>query len=131
MAALAQILVAPRTDSAATTTTTYAVDSTVFTTGTPDWTIFVEVSALSAGAICRFTIQDSVDAFTTTIAGPTFELAAQIGKTFPVRHTFKRAEFPGLRFSVASGVVRIALTLLQGVIPSVTWWAGYQGPFSN
>jgi hypothetical protein len=132
------ILETVRTDTGAHNGTTYAVDSSVFSTGVPDWTIWVEVTALSPGATARVSLQDSVDNFVTPIAGPTFEIGpglagsgAQISKTYPVRRTWKRADSPGLRFAAASGVMRIALTLVQGILPSVSWWAGYQGPLSN
>lgn len=110
----------------------YSIDNTVFHSAV-DWTIWVEVTAIDYGTFARFSIQDSVDAFTTIIAGPTFEVAGggNVSKTYPIRHSFKRADFPGLRFGVANAVMRVSLTLLQGVSPHVTYTAMYTGPLSN
>jgi hypothetical protein len=132
------ILQAVTTSTAATNGTTYAVDSTVFTTTVPDWLVTFEIRGLSPGATARFSIQDSVDNFTTPITGPTFEIGqgnagigGQIGLTYPIYRSFKRKDAPGLRFGVASAVMRVSLTLVQGVLPSVVWAAYYQGPLQN
>lgn len=132
------VLQAVTTSTGAVNGTTYAVDNTVFTSGTPDWSIRFEIRALSAGATARFAIQDSVDNFTTPVTGPCFEIGpgltgtgTQIASTYPVYRTFTRKDFPGLRFGVASAVVRVALILVQGTLPSITWGATYQGPLTN
>ena len=124
------ILQSPITSTAATTGTAYAIDSTIFTSGVPDWAIFVEITALTANTPVRFSIQDSVDGV-TWVSGPTFEIEGRLGVQYPLRRTFKRADFPGLRFGVASAQMRVALTLLQWLGPSVSWFSGYQGPLSN
>lgn len=124
------ILQSPITSTGATNGTAYAVDNTVFTTGVPDWSIFVEVTSLTANTPVRFSIQDSVDG-TTWVSGPTFELVGRLGVQYPLRRTFKRADFPGLRFGVASAQMRVSLTLIQWLMPSISWWAGYSGVLSN
>lgn len=138
MSALTYQLEPLATRSAAHTGTSYAIDSSVFTTGVPDWTVTLEIRSLSAGATARFSIQDSVDAFTTVIAGPTFEVGpgltgtgAQVGQTYPKYFSFTRKDFPGLRFGVASAVLRVSLTLIQGTLPQVQYQATYSGPLLN
>ncbi len=137
MAALANQLAALATVTTTTNGTSYAIDNTIFH-GPVDWTITFEIRVLSPGATARFAIQDSVDAFATPVTGPCFEIGpglagsgAQIGSTYPVYRSFRRKDFPGLRFGVASAVLRCSLILLQGILPSVTYGVSYVGPLSN
>lgn len=131
MAALTFQLQALTTSTGAVAGTSYAIDNTVFTTAVPDWTIWVEVQAMDAADFARFSVQDSVDGFTTIIAGPTFEVAGLTKNSYGRRYTFTKKDWPGIRFGVASAVLRVSLTLLQGTSPHVTWQAYYQGPLSN
>jgi len=77
---------------------------------TGDWTLVLKVDKLTAGKKARFTFEDSVDAFTAKIAGPSFsvkgEVAPEADRTFSV----KKADFPSLRFGTGSAVLRLALT---------------------
>lgn len=129
MAALIPQLVAPRTDSGAFNGTNYQIDNTVFRTMSPDWTISIDIDSMLA-TYARFSVQDSIDG-TTWISGPTFEASGAWTKVFPYVVSWKKKDFPGLRLGVANAVLRVALTLLRGTAPSITWQAYYQGVLSN
>lgn len=89
---------------------------------TGDWTLVLEVFGLDDGDGASFAFEDSVDAFTTPIAGPTASVSGKIGSggastdTYPntKRFSWKKADYPGLRFGTASAVLRINVTRLTG-----------------
>lgn len=103
-----------------------AIDNTVFPT-TPSWTLVLEASVTGPDTVARFTFQDSVDAFTTVLAGPSVVAPGGVtvrggGKRF----TFSSYDFPDLRFGVASAVLRLALTRITGTSPTVTYSAWFE-----
>lgn len=85
--------------------------SSVLYTTSQDWTLVLEV--LTNVGISRFQFSDSVDAFTTTVAGPTAVVVGAILPSFSKRFTFTRKDFPDLRFGVASAVLRLSLTRIS------------------
>lgn len=97
---------------------------------TGDWTLVIEIMLQSGtNPISRFSFQDSVDAFTTPLAGPGVSVAGIIGgatgtgpATNVKRYTFQKRDFPDMRFGTASAVLRLALLALDGSgSPSVTY----------
>ena len=87
---------------------------------TLDWTLKLQVSQLTAGAIARFTFQESVDGFTTVLAGPTWEFKGDIEASFDHVKSVKKQDFPGMDFGVSGGQLRLALTELTAA-SSVTF----------
>lgn len=106
---------------------------------TGDWTLVLEVYGLDATDTVRFQFSDSVDAFTTVVAGPTVAVTGQLGSNSPTdsggasaglvgayfpnprRFTFKKADFPDYRCGTASAVGRLEITRITGTGPSVTY----------
>jgi hypothetical protein len=95
------------------------------------WTIVLEVQAQTAGAVTRFQITDSVNAFSSSLAGPTWSFTGQIGNPSAAiqnlkyssvkRVSIKQQDFPDLNIGVASGVIRCDLTDITGASASVTY----------
>jgi hypothetical protein len=79
---------------------------------TADWTIKLQVSQLTAGSIARFVFEESVDGFTTTFGGPTWEFKGDIESTFDKVKSIKKQDFPGLVFGTSGGKIRLHLTEL-------------------
>lgn len=108
-----------------------AVASVDISAITGDWTLVLEIFGLDSGDSASFAFEDSVDAFTTPVAGPTVSVTGQIGSggtstsTFsnPKRYSFKKEDYPGLRFGTGSAVLRINLTRITGSSPHVTYQA--------
>lgn len=98
---------------------------------TSDWTLVLEILGLDSGDGASFAFEDSVDAFTTPVAGPTVSVTGQIGSggtstsTFsnPKRYSFKKEDYPGLRFGTTSAVLRLNVTRLTGSSPHCTYQA--------
>lgn len=76
---------------------------------TGDWTIKLQVSALTAAKKARFIFQDSVDAFSANIGGPAVSVKGAISEDADKVYSFKKQDFPSLRFGTASAVLRLAL----------------------
>lgn len=103
-----------------------AIDNTVFPT-TPSWTLVLLVSVTGPDTVARFTFQDSVDAFTTPLAGPGTAVTGGISvRAGEKRYTWCSYDFPDLRFGVASAVLRLALTRITGTSPTVTYSAWFE-----
>jgi len=79
---------------------------------TSDWTIELTVHALSAGATARFSLNDSVDAFTNQLPGPVVHVAGEINQ--PKTFAFTKKDFPALRFGTSSAVLRLRLESITG-----------------
>lgn len=104
---------------------------------TGDWTLVVEVLALTSGANARFVFEDSNNTFTTyntdIFPGPAVSMPGTIGSTSTPtapdvkRYTFCKRDFPNLRFGVSSTTLRLNLTELTGSSPSCTYqaWVEY------
>lgn len=90
---------------------------------TGDWTLVLEVLAMNDGNACRFGFQDSVDAFTNNLAGPTISLSGKLTSSAPRRFTVTKKDFPNLRCGVASAVLRLNLLEITGSSKSVTYQA--------
>lgn len=86
-----------------------------------DWTLVVEVQNLVGTA--RFAFEDSVDAFSNNIVGPTISLTGAIVKSESKRFTFRSYDFPSMRFGTASAVLRLSLTQITGSSATVTYQA--------
>ena len=77
-----------------------------------DWTLKLQVGTLTAGAVARFEFDDTTNAFTTTVAGPTFEFIGEVAAAYDHVKSIKRANYPGLPVGVASGSMQLKLTKL-------------------
>lgn len=102
-----------------------AIDNTVYPT-VPNWTLVLDVQATGPDTVARFQFSDSVDAFTTVLAGPTFVCTGGIAKANDKRFCLKWYDFPDLRFGVASAVLRVSLTRITGTSPTVSYSAWYE-----
>jgi hypothetical protein len=101
-----------------------AIDNTIYpNVPPPDWTLGLEIQALGSDTVARFQFSDSVNAFGTVLAGPTFCISGKIvnpgfgGKII----TITKKDFADLRFGVASAVLRLSLTNISGTMPTVTY----------
>jgi hypothetical protein len=95
--------------------------------GSPrDWTLKINVSALSDSAgntpSVRFAFEDSVNAGSAYLAGPTFSFAGTVVAASDKVKSFKKADFPDLRIGVANALLRLRLSNLE-VTGSVTYQA--------
>lgn len=94
-----------------------------------DWTLVLEIVALTTGASARIQFTDSTDNFVDDItAGPTVSVEGPVGPTTGVnpsvlRLSWTSAQFPSLRIGVAGAKLRLDLTLLTGENPSITYQA--------
>ncbi len=81
---------------------------------TGDWTIKLQVSALTDAKQARFVFQDSVNDFTASISGPCFNMKGYMTAVNDKVKSFKKQDFPGLRLGTASARLRLALVDLDG-----------------
>jgi hypothetical protein len=90
------------------------------------WTLVLEARSSTADS-ARFCVQDSVDAFTTVVAGPSVEVNGANTLRNTRRWSFTQRDFPDMRFGTASAVLRLALLKLSGTSPSVQYraWVEY------
>lgn len=111
--------------TAKTTSTAAANGSSLAITGiTGDWTLVLEIQAMNADNLARFAFTDSVDAFTNKLSGPTVSAQGAIVSSGSRRYSFKKQDFPSLRFGVASAVLRLELQEIKGgASQSVTYQA--------
>lgn len=103
---------ATRTTVQALVTKTAAFDgaSLAIDTNATDWTLFLRVAKLTAGKKARFSFQDSVNAFTANIAGPSFSVKGEVGTDYDRIFSVQKKDFPSLRFNATSAVLRLSLT---------------------
>ena len=87
------------------------------------WSLVLEVQATGPDTIARLQFSDSVDAFTTTVAGPTFVAPGGLAAKNSKRFAIKSYDFPDLRFGVSSAVLRLSLTRITGTSQTVTYQA--------
>lgn len=98
---------------------------------TGDWTLVLEVMDQDGTSpLTRFQFTDSVDAFTTPVAGPTASVSGTLGArgSTPAepntkRYTWQKRDFPSMRFGTGSAVLRLSLTLISGTSAGVTYQA--------
>lgn len=81
---------------------------------TGDWTLVLEVSALAASNVARFSFQDTVDNFSNFLDGPSVSFSGETTSQGPRRVTFQKHDFPALRFGTASAELRLSLTEIKG-----------------
>jgi len=85
------------------------VDSTVVR----DWTLKLQVEALTAAKSARFQFEETVDDWTTTLVGPTFQLKGLIEESYDRVKSWKKANFPASKIGIASGEIRLKLAELD------------------
>jgi hypothetical protein len=100
-----------------------SIDISAAGLATTDWTLVLEVLAMNDANAIRFQFSDSVDAFSTVLAGPTVCISGKIDKSDQKRYTFFKRDFPNLRFGTASAVLRLSITEFTGSSKSVTYQA--------
>lgn len=87
-----------------------------------NWTLKLQVSALTAGAIARFVFEESPDGFTTVFAGPVFEVQGGLTSNADIVQHAKWDMWPGVPFGTAGESLRLHLTKLTAA-SSVTYHA--------
>ena len=89
-----------------------------------DWTIFIKVAKLTAASgtpQARLSVEDSVNAFSADLAGPSVSLQGPIATAESERTwSFKKADFPSLRTGDSSAVLRLNVLELGGTTVSLT-----------
>ena len=92
---------------------------------TGDWTLKVQVQALSdsgsATPSVRITFEDSVDG-PTFISGPSISFIGTIGASYDMVRSFRKADYPDLRFGVSGGLIRAKLANIEST-GSCTYYA--------
>ena len=78
-----------------------------------DWTIKIQVGSLTQGKKARIVVEDSVDAFGTSLSGPAFSFLGGFGVENDHVRSIKKADFPSLRLGTASAVLRAKLAELD------------------
>ncbi len=93
------------------TKTAAFVGSTVDISGiTGDWTLKLQVGALSAGIDARFVFEDSVNDFTASLAGPAFNFLGELDLAQDRVKSIKKQDFHGLRLGTVSAVLHLNLS---------------------
>lgn len=92
---------------------------------TGDWTLFIRVAKLTAAKKARLGFQDSVDAFTNNLAGPAISVKGEVGTDYDKVYSFKKQDFPSLRFGTGSAVLRAVLIEIDGS-SSIDYEAWYE-----
>jgi hypothetical protein len=119
-----------RTDLASTTRTSAAADTGVDISGiTGDWTIVIEILDLHSASgtpSVRIAIQDSVDTFSNNLPGPAVCVSGTVTTGATKRYSFKKADFPNLRFGTGSATLRTNVAQLLGTSPSITYHAYFE-----
>ncbi len=87
-----------------------------------DWTLKIQVSALTAGVTARFEFDDTVNSFTTTTAGPVTEILGGVAASYDHVRSFKRNQFPGLAVGISGATLRLKLSQMSAA-GSVTYHA--------
>lgn len=92
---------------------------------TVDWTLKVEVRNLVGKARLQF--EDTVNNFSAAIAGPVINVAGPLTKEAPQTFSFKKRDFPSLRFGTTSAEFRANLTEITGTDATITYvaWLEY------
>ncbi len=77
---------------------------------TVDWTLVLEITDLNPEAVIRIGFEDSVDAFSAKLPGPSVSIVGPVrGQAEKRRYSWSKRDFPDLRFGVTSAVLRSAL----------------------
>jgi hypothetical protein len=92
-----------------------------------DWTIKVQVEALSDSVtsnipMVRLGFEDTVTDYTASLAGPTIAFKGTLTKSADKVKSFKKQDFPDLRFGTAGAQLRLKVLNLEST-GSVTYRA--------
>jgi hypothetical protein len=105
-----------------------SVSGIVDGSGNPrDWTLKLNVQSLSdsgtATPVVRFAFEDTTNAFTAFLAGPTFSFKGSLSPTADMVVAIKRDMFPDLQIGVASAQLRLHLTDIEatGSVTYTSW----------
>lgn len=95
-----------------------------------DWTIKLQVESLAASTgnkRVRFVIEDTVNDWTASLAGPSFSVKGTIVASADKVMSIKKADFPSLRIGVANGQIRLKLSEVDSGVDSVVYksWLEY------
>lgn len=103
------------TDVQATVTKTAAFTGTgIDVSGfTGDWTLKIQVQALTANKNVRFGFVDTVNDFTASVTGPTFSFTGQLAASYDRVKSFKKQAFPDLRLGTASAKLRLDVSRMD------------------
>jgi hypothetical protein len=114
------------TTGSQTVTTTGAITPTTgldISGVTGDCTVHVRVQALSAASgtpKVSVQLEDSVNAFTASIANKVIEAQGTIVTTAEQHFIWRKYELPNVRFGTTSAVLRLNATVLSGTTPTCT-----------
>jgi hypothetical protein len=96
---------------------------------TGDWTLKLQIASISDTATTpsvRFQFTDTVNNFTASLAGPTFSVQGALSNSADIVYSWKKKDFPDLRFGVASAQIRLDLTNIDATATtSYHAWAEY------
>lgn len=112
-----------------TQTATFTGAGVSIATITGDWTLKLQIASLTDTATTpsvRFQFTDTVNSFTASLAGPTFAVQGALANSADVTYSWKKKDFPDLRFGVSGAQVRLDLTNIDSTA-TVTYhgWMEY------
>jgi len=93
---------------------------------TQDWTLKLQVEALTAADNARFVFEDTINDWTASVAGPTCDVYGLLTKENDKVYSWKKADFPSLRLGTVSAGLRLKLGYANTTM-SVTYraWLEY------
>ena len=81
---------------------------------TGDWTLKLQIQSLTTSdastPVVRMEFDDTVNAFTASIAGPTCSFKGSLSSSADQVRSWKKQDFPDLRLGVANAQLRLSLT---------------------
>lgn len=81
---------------------------------TGDWTLKIQVESLTSAKKARFAFEDTVNDYTASLAGPTFNFLGTLASSYDKVKSFKKQDFPSLRLGTASAQLRLKLSEIDG-----------------
>lgn len=95
---------------------------------TGDWTLKIEVQALSDAVTAttpqvRFVFEDTVNDYTASLAGPTISFKGTLAASYDKVKSFKKQDFPDLRLGTGSAQLRLKLSAIEsgGTVSYASW----------
>ena len=93
-----------------------------------DYTIRIEVQALTAGSIAIIAVEDTanVSPFSDAVQVMVFHFVGQISQSAPIDVSRRKIEIPATRVDVVNGKLRLNVLSLTGSSPSLTVLGTFQ-----
>lgn len=86
---------------------------------TGDWTIKLQIESLTSAKMCRITLEDTVNDYTASLAGPTVSFKGALASSYDKVKSFKKQDFPSLRLGTASAQLRVKLAEIDSSATAV------------